>query len=207
MNGYDLAHDGDVMTLKSAESDLYPCQVFIGEQTVELGQCGSIWSLSREDRMVRADGLWDVHQEQVRDLSVLICGYRPPYRAARVDATPRLPYINGCSTAQLLPPIRPGDPTWQMLHMPPHTSEQRHHIHSTARIVYVWEGAGTAIIGQGDQAIEVPLNPGDTLILHCMVPHHFQTGDSPLLVLPLHVFSTSPGIEHHHPMMAGTHMI
>ncbi len=208
--GYSLIEAGDINRQENLMSDLYIYTVFTGDQTVQLEPGHSVWVFRHDEShgpLVSAHGIWAHDTMQSDSLTVDIAGYRPPYRSAAVDATPRLPYINGCSTAQLLPPIRPGDPTWQMLYMPPHTSEQQHHIHSTARVVYVLDGAGIAVIGLGDQAYEETLDPGDVLILHSMVPHHFYTKDSSLIVLPLHIYSTPTAGEHDHPMMGGTHII
>ena len=47
-----------------------------------------------------------------------------------------LPYVNGCSTRQIIYPQRLGDPTLQFLKIPAHRKEQAHHIHPTARVVY-----------------------------------------------------------------------
>ena len=206
MPNYRLIPADQAANRDAPTTDLYPYRVYTGRQSVNVEPGHSVWVLSKNPYEVSARGIWLPETMGCDGLIVVIQGYRPPYRAAAIDA-PRLPYINGCSTAQLLPPIRPGDPTWQMLYMPPNTSEQQHHIHSTARVVYVQEGEGTSVIGQGAAAVNVPLQPGATLILDPMVPHHFYTGSKPLVVLPLHVFSTPALNEHHHPMMAGTHLI
>ena len=49
------------------------------------------------------------------------------------------------------------------------------------------------------------LKPGMTCILAPMCPHHFVTGDEPLSVLPVHVWS-STAAEWNHPMFLGTHL-
>ena len=138
----------------------------------------------------------------------VIKGYVPPDRTAEIINT-NLPYINGCSTESLIPPIRAGDPTMQILYMPPNSSEQEEHIHSTVRVVYVLSGSGTSISGrcldspEGDD--EQELQSGDVLILDKMVPHHFVTYKEPLVCSPLHVWS-STSTEFNHPMFNGTHL-
>ena len=47
---------------------------------------------------------------------------------------------------------------------------------------------------------------GDVLIIDKMHPHHFITEKDSLVVLPLHIFS-STGLENNHPMMQGTHHV
>ena len=41
-------------------------------------------------------------------------------------------------------------------------------------------------------------------VLERMCPHHFETGDQGLVVLPVHVWSSVPSAEHNHPMFNGT---
>ena len=91
-----------------------------------------------------------------------------------------------------------------MLYIPPFTSEQAHHIHSTSRIVYVLAGKGKSIVGQSKSTKTFDLIPGQVLVLDKMIPHHFSTGKEGLIVLPLHVFS-SISQEFDHPMFNGTH--
>ena len=90
--------------------------------------------------------------------------------------------------------------------MPPHTSEQAHHIHSTPRVVFVYKGTGSCEYGLGENKKTMSLNEGDVLIIDKMYPHHFITTDEPLVVLPLHIYS-STNLENNHPMMNGTHEI
>jgi hypothetical protein len=41
-----------------------------------------------------------------------------------------------------------------------------------------------------------------------MCPHHFETPyDEPLVVVPLHIFSATPGAETMHPMFNGTYLM
>ena len=93
-----------------------------------------------------------------------------------------------------------------MLYIPPYTSEQAHHIHSTTRVVYVHEGKGKSHIGQDKKTKSFDLEAGDVLVLDKMIPHHFSTGKEGIVVLPLHVFS-SLNQEFDHPMFNGTHRI
>jgi len=140
--------------------------------------------------------------------ATIIRGFMPSDISASIYGTTLLPYINGCSTKQLIHPPRPGDPTLQYLRIPPNTSEQLHHIHSTARVVYVYSGKGKSIVGMNDTSVENELLPGSICILNPMCPHHFITSsESHLEVIPLHIFSSIDKIEHTHPMASGTHLI
>jgi uncharacterized RmlC-like cupin family protein len=114
-----------------------------------------------------------------------------------------LPYINGCSSEQLISPVRPGDPTMQLLYIPPRAREQAHHIHATPRVVQVLEGSGRSILGMDGAGVQLDLRPGMLIILDRMVPHHFETGADPLLVAPIHIWSSTP-MEQGHPMFYGT---
>jgi quercetin dioxygenase-like cupin family protein len=94
-----------------------------------------------------------------------------------------------------------------MLYIPKGVSEQEHHIHATARVVYVARGRGKSIVGTPSNSEVYDLNEGDVIILGKMIPHHFETVDSDLLVLPLHVFSSVASEEFNHPMYNGTHRV
>jgi quercetin dioxygenase-like cupin family protein len=70
----------------------------------------------------------------------------------------------------------------------------------------VLKGHGYSIMGTSNKTITYELNEGDVVILDKMVPHHFETKDSSLVVLPLHVFSSTT-LEYDHPMFNGTHKV
>jgi hypothetical protein len=57
---------------------------------------------------------------------------------------------------------------------------------------------------QGEE--EYLLEEGDVIILDKMEPHHFETKDSHLTVIPFHVYSSTP-LEHNHAMKLGTHEV
>lgn len=142
-----------------------------------------------------------------RHLATVVRGYMPEDKTTTIHQGTTLPYVNGCSTKQLFPPERPGDPTLQLLHMPPHTTEQVHHVHSTARVVYIVAGRGITVVGIRDHTVTQDLTPGTVCILEPMCPHHFETGDELLLCTPLHIFSSTGRQELDHPMLYGTHLI
>jgi len=192
----------EMTTVVSNANDLYSYKVFIGKHTVPVGSDESLWYV--EGDTVKTAVSKNITVDQC---GVIIKGYTPFDRSCQINHWATLPYIDGCATTQLLPPIRVGDPTFQMLHMPPHSSEQAHHIHSTARIVYVYQGYGECIYGTKVKNHSMPLEEGDTLILDKMVPHHFITHEKSLVVLPLHVWSSPGKDEFNHPMFNGTHEV
>lgn len=187
--------------IHSDNTDLYQYTVWVGEHSVQTVTKNSYWYI-QDSTVVSTSGSGQPIYSKT--LCVEIYGYTPEHRSSTFSKGTDLPYINGCSTKQLISPNRLGDPTWQMLYMPENTSEQFHHIHSTARVVYVQEGRGWSHIGNNKNDNAFELNAGDILILKKMIPHHFSTGDTPLTVLPLHVFS-SVDSEFNHPMYNGTH--
>lgn len=187
----------------SKELDLYQYRTYIGKHTVQTSNRNSYWYIDN-NTVVSASGTGTPIESNI--MCVELFGYTPETRTSTFSRYSDLPYINGCSSKQLINPNRLGDPTWQLLLLPPHTSEQSHHIHSTTRVVYVAEGSGKSIIGQEGHTTEIDLTPGTVIILDKMVPHHFVTTDEHLLVLPLHIFS-SVASEKMHPMFNGTHEI
>jgi uncharacterized RmlC-like cupin family protein len=201
MTNYRHITKNNSTIIESSEHNLYQYKAYIGNHIVPTDKKSSYWFIDNNE-VISLSG--DGSNIDSKILCVEIFGYTPEKRSSSFNRLTDLPYINGCSTKQLINPNRLGDPTWQMLYIPPFTSEQAHHIHSTARIVYVLSGKGTSYIGQNDNYTVIPLNPGDVLILDKMVPHHFSTRDEGLVVLPLHIFS-SIDQEFNHPMFNGTH--
>lgn len=192
--------------IDSPDNELYSYKAYIGEHkeiTVEKGD--SAWIVS--DTQVKSiRGYAKVSSEK---LCVVIRGYAGDNKLSGYETMSNLPYVNGCTSNQLIPPLRIGDPTAQLLFLPKFTQEQAHHIHSTARIVYVLKGKGKSIQGMPDKnggkgsLVEIDLSPGKVIILDKNIPHHFETEDSELVVIPIHIFSSTP-LEYNHPMFNGT---
>jgi len=195
------AQSGQSAVFQSNDKDLYTYTTYTGKHTIKVEQGDSAWMINQQSAsVVRGE------KEITNDgMTVVIRGYTPDEKTSSIQTYSNLPYVNGCSTHQIFPPIRVGDPTLQLLYMPPHTTEQVHHIHSTVRCVYVLEGQGWSVQGMSD-TVEEQLNVGDVLVLDKMTPHHFRTDDSHLVVIPFHVYS-STHLEHGHPMKDGTHKI
>lgn len=190
--------------VESGQDELYRYRAFIGEHHIATTPDSSYWYIDNTSvTSTTGDGF-------VLDSNILcveILGYTPETRTSTYSRGTDLPYINGCSTKQLIPPVRSGDPTLQMLYIPVGTSEQSHHIHATARIVYVAKGKGVSIVGSPGKNKKYKLTEGDVIILPKMVPHHFETKDKDLLVLPIHIFSSTGADEFNHPMFNGTHKV
>ncbi len=188
----------------STLADLYQYKVFTGKNKVYLDPKSSYWYVEGNS-VVSKTG--DKSTLDSTTMCVEIHGYTPETRTSTFSKGTDLPYINGCSAKQLIPPVRPGDPTFQMLYIPANTSEQAHHIHATARVVYVASGKGKSIVGTANKSTTYNLNQGDVIILPKMVPHHFKTENTDLLVLPVHIFSSIASEEFNHPMFNGTHRV
>lgn len=200
---FKLIKAGTSEIVESTSTDLYQYKVYVGEHTINPSKYSSYW-LVCDDTVVCYTGESTFLS---KEMCVEIIGYTPEHRTSTFNRGSDLPYINGCSSKQLIPPVRPGDPTFQLLHIPAYTSEQAHHIHATPRVVYVASGSGTSIVGTKDKHSKYYLEPGDVIILGKMIPHHFETNIESLTVLPVHVFSSIGQLEFDHPMFNGTHKV
>ena len=185
------------------EDHLYHFETFIGKNQIHCEFGDSIFLInSCKDSVSLIQGPTSIESLHC---ATVVRGYKPPNQTVSIAGTTTLPYINGCSTKQLIPPQRPGDPTIQYLKIPPYSSEQAHHIHSTTRVAYVLRGSGISVVGLNKCSFEEKLYPGKVIILEPMCPHHFETpyGDE-LHVIPIHIFSTVTYNEFSHPMLGGT---
>lgn len=187
-----------------SENDLYQYRVYVGDNTITTSKRNSYWYIDGETAYCKTgDGTSLISKK----MCVEIFGYTPETKSSTFTKGSELPYVNGCSTKQLIPPGRPGDPTFQLLYIPAYTSEQVHHIHATPRVVYVAKGNGESIVGTSAHKEIHALTEGDVIILGKMVPHHFATQSDTLVVLPVHVFSSIGSEEFNHPMFNGTHRV
>jgi mannose-6-phosphate isomerase-like protein (cupin superfamily) len=192
---------GEVFKDGNRTGDLYAFQLYHGEHEFSVESGDSVITYDPETRLAS----WMPGPVEILSsvFAVILRGYQCGRKTNVIDQNANLPYVNGCASRQVFPPERQGDPTLQMLTIPPYTSEQVHHIHSTPRVVHVVSGSGYSIVGQAECTEEVALLPGMTCILDPMSPHHFRTEDDYLTVLPVHVFSSTP-LEKNHPMFLGT---
>jgi mannose-6-phosphate isomerase-like protein (cupin superfamily) len=191
---------------ESDTNQLYFFKSFIGKHIIEVetGDCIYFFDKNLKFAQVKKGPckIESIH------LATIVRGYMHPEASISMEGVTTLPYVNGCSTKQLFPPLRLGDPTLQYLKMPAFTKEQEHHIHSTFRVVLILEGSGKSIVGIENKNIITKLEPGSVCILEPMCPHHFETDtEKPLIAVPLHVFSSIGSIEKNHPMFNGTVII
>lgn len=188
--------------VESGVKDLYHYTTYIGKHKIHLPAGDSIWLVEKGKMSVyRKPGFY-----KSKKMTVVIRGYAPEERSSTFETISNLSYVNGCSSNQLINPTRVGDPTAQLLYLPKYTQEQAHHIHPTTRVVFILKGTGVSIQGMKGHSKKVTLNKGDVIILDKMVPHHFETKDSELIVLPIHIYSSTE-LEFKHPMMLGTHSV
>lgn len=185
---------------KSEYSSQYVYNVFIGKKTILPNSYSSYWVIKNK----KVECLTTNKPFKSKKLCIEMVGYICENRTSTFIMKTEHPYINGCSTKELIPPARKGDPTMQLLFMPCHTSEQEHHIHTTDRVVYVKDGYGECVYGTPNNTKKIKLKPNMTLVIPKMTLHHFETQESSLTVIPFHVFSSIPNIEFDHPMMNGT---
>ncbi|MEL6340429.1 MAG: cupin domain-containing protein [Myxococcota bacterium] len=184
----------------------YYFECFIGSQVVrvERGDCVYFFSPDKKTAHLR-HGPCEIESEHC---ATVVRGFMPPDRSCSLEGLPVLPYVNGCATKQVFAPPRAGDPTLQYLRIPPYSSEQAHHIHSTARVVFILAGRGVSVVGMDQKTVRFDLEPGRVCIFDPMCPHHFETPyGEPLIAVPLHVFSSSSSLETMHPMYSGTHLM
>ncbi len=201
--GAHYFHTQDSHIFETDSEQLYYFRAYIGNHTVEVALGDSIYYF--DDALQNACVKKGPCIVSTKHLATVIRGYMHPDATASLNGVTTLPYVNGCSTKQVFPPLRLGDPTLQYLKMPPFSKEQEHHIHSTFRVVLIQKGIGKSIVGMEDKNIETTLNPGTVCILEPMCPHHFETdtGDY-LIALPIHIFSSVGIQEKNHPMFNGT---
>jgi hypothetical protein len=193
--------------VRAPPTELYDYTAYINHSLpvkVERGDCAfSLHSLADGKMAQVTRGPATIAQSP---FVVVVRGYAPPDRTVSLSERTNLPYVNGCSTRQLIHPERLGDPTLQLLDIPPWTAEQAHHIHSTPRVVYIVAGRGYSVVGMDKAVVTEELLPGMVCILNPMCPHHFETEGEHLICMPLHVWSSVGGLEHNHPMWNGTHL-
>ena len=201
--------EGETEIWHSPDSETYDYSCYVGEHEIDVAKGDSVWWIDVHDdgtgTALVITGPEKIHSER---FDVVVRGYKAVAQSRDFgDKNMVLPYVNGCSTDQIFPPRRLGDPTLQHLLIPPYSAEQAHHIHSTVRAVYVLKGKGISIVGMEKGTVITELLPGMVCILDPMCPHHFETPQGePIEVIPFHVFSAVPG-ENNHPMMRGTFLM
>lgn len=202
--GVQYHEKGSKEVIESREDDLYSFKCYIGDHTISVEKGDSVILIENDSIVKWLRGPLTVNSEK---FGLVLRGYSPENKTSELNIKTTLPYVNGCSTRQIFPPERLGDPTVQFLEIPAYTKEQAHHIHSTARVVYVLKGRGKSIVGMEQKHVIEELTEGKVVILDKMSPHHFETEGEPLMVIPIHIFSSVGALESNHPMFNGTHML
>ena len=195
----------ETAVIEAREDDLYYYVVYVGKHNIAVEKGDCIYHLSQDKKVAHLTRgpITEVHSEHI---AIVIRGYMPESKTSTIITNTNLPYVNGCSTKQVFPPDRLGDPTLQLLNIPPYSAEQAHHIHSTVRVAYILSGTGRSVVGMESGLVIEDLFPGKSVILQKMCPHHFETDGAHLIVLPLHVFSSIGAQENNHPMYNGTYL-
>jgi quercetin dioxygenase-like cupin family protein len=199
---------GDNGVYEAKEGELYYYNTYVGKHSIDVEKGDSAWFLS-DDKTTISSIKGPVSIDSKYVLTVLR-GYMSPEKHIKLDANTNLPYVNGCSTRQLIHAERLGDPTYQLLQIPAGSHEQAHHIHSTTRVVYVLSGFGWSHVGMEGNLEKTRLEPGMVGIFDPMTPHHFETdsdAQEPLIVLPLHICSAHGLDEFNHPMFSGSFLM
>ncbi len=199
---------GEIAVFKAPDDHHYYFETYVGKhERIEVPRGGSAVYLSADARTaIRVRGPATITDSE--KVCTMLPGFWPPAATKSLDGLTVLPYVNGCSTKQVFPPDRPGDPTLQYLRIPANSAEQAHHIHPTVRVVYTLEGHGTSVVGMEKNTVTEELVPGKVCILEPMCPHHFETPfGKKLIVVPFHVFSTVACSERSHPMFDGTFLM
>ena len=197
---------GSVTEHVSGPEETYHYSAYSGNSAVEVEYGDSAWFLTfnAEDQRMVAHSMAGPGPVRFNGMCVVVRGYKAERRTVEIGKKTCLPYVNGCSTRELIAAPRVGDPTLQFLTIPAYSKEQAHHIHSTVRVVYVLKGRGVSVVGMEGGSVSTELLPGMVCILDPMSPHHFETPQGENLhVIPFHVYSSGPG-ENNHPMFRGT---
>lgn len=202
--GVQYFEPGENTVIEAKEDDLYFFTSYVGKHSISLEKGDCVYFLSKDKKTAYLNR--GPKKIESYHIATVIRGYMPENKSCEIVTKTNLPYVNGCSTKQVFAPDRLGDPTLQILDIPPFSSEQAHHIHSTVRVAYVISGTGRSIVGMNDKNVCEDLYPGKVVILDKMCPHHFDTNSEHLIVLPLHIFSSIGALENNHPMFNGTHM-
>lgn len=202
-------YDGKESSIhESQDGELYFYQAFIGKHSIDIQKGDSLWMLDDDKQSISVyKGPISIKSNFV---ATIIRGYMSPKKKVYIDTNTNLPYVNGCSTRQMVQTERIGDPTYQLLQIPSGSSEQAHHIHSTTRVVYILSGYGWSHVGMDTSIQKTRLEPGMIGVFDPMTPHHFETDNDalePLIVLPLHIYSSSGVAEFSHPMFHGSYLM
>lgn len=94
-----------------------------------------------------------------------------------LEASGRLPYIDGCTDSLLLAPPLCGDPCLNHLHFPTNIV-QTQHTHPSARVGAVVRGKGVCVyVDDNGNKCQTTLAPGMVFVIPAEAVHSFSTAD------------------------------
>lgn len=116
-----------------------------------------------------------------------------------IESKGRLKYIDGCTDALLVPPVKVGDPCLNALYFPTGI-DQTMHTHPSMRVGMVVKGSGECVTPEAT----IPLKPGMLFIINEEGKHKFRTTSSELIVVAYHPDSDHGPMDEDHPMLNRT---
>lgn len=117
-----------------------------------------------------------------------------------VEDSGRLKYIDGCTDSLLIPPIKMGDPCFNLLCFP-EGIDQTEHTHPSDRIGIVYSGRGACVTPDG----VIDLEPGMIFRIVADGLHKFRTlKGEPMSVIAYHPDSDFGATDEVHPMINRT---
>ena len=130
----------------------------------------------------------------------------------KLERKGRLKYIDGCTDSLLIPPVKKGDPCFNLLYFPKNIS-QTQHTHPDIRVGMIVSGKGKCITPWG----KIDLIPGQVFVIHeegkkiqhdgiyaLSGTHSFETKDSEMRVVAFHPTSDYGPVDEEHPMINRT---
>lgn len=111
----------------------------------------------------------------------------------------RLKYIDGCTDSLLIPPVKLGDPCFNLLVFPANTN-QTSHTHPSLRLGMVVKGSGECVTPHGNIKLEV----GKIFIIPTEKEHSFKTSKEEMTVIAYHPDSDFGPTDEDHPMINKT---
>ena len=176
---------------------------FVAEGTVTLERAGINPMTLVKGMYFSVPGSFRLDAKSGQAVIIERMGYRGLFSiGGPIEESGRLCYIDNCSTSQLVPPVRLGDPTIQLLVFPPNT-DQSFHIHPTIRLGFIQSGSGFCKLADNKK---IPLKAGDAFYLPERLIHGFISAAEPMVVIAYHPDSDVGPTDQSHPMLSRTYV-
>ena len=188
-------HSGGRSTLREPDSTHY---VAVGSGTLALHGSFGDYTL-REGQFACVPGNAAIQGDGAALISTRLAWLGMPMIGGPIEERGRLGYIDGCSSTVLIAPLRVGDPTMNLLYVPPGT-DQTAHTHPSLRAGLVYSGNGVCRVAEGD----FPLEPGVAFCIPANKLHSFHAPDDSLRLVVFHPDSDTGPTDEEHPMMNRT---